>query len=80
MQGAQDTHREWEVSVVLEEDRDRSTKFLELQRADVMSVYEDIALVRVIQPHCEFEDSAFPCAVGANDDLVRGKIIMKMRK
>ena len=66
------------MRVVLEENRECSTKIRELQRADVEPVDEYIALVRVIQPHCQFENSALPGAVCTNDDLVRDEIVMKI--
>ena len=66
------------MRVVLEENRDCSTKIRELQRADVEPVDEYVALVRVIQSHCEFENSALSGTVRTNDDLVRDEIVMKI--
>ena len=67
------TYRELEVAVILEEHRYRPAKILELQCADVVSIYEDIAFFGIVQAHCQFQNCALPSAVSADDDLARGQ-------
>ena len=60
---------ELKVTVVLKEDRNCLTKVFEPQCANVIPVYEDIAFVGVVKPHCEFQDRAFPGTIHADNDL-----------
>ena len=67
--GGRGAHGEREEGVVLEEDGNGTPEVVELERADVVSAEEDLALVGVVQACRQFEDRALPGTVRADDDL-----------
>ncbi len=62
------------MSVVLEEDRDRLTEIAQFECADVMPIDEDLAVLRIVQPHDELEDRALPSAVRTYDHLQSAQV------
>lgn len=60
---------EGEVGVVLEENGDRLAEVVQAERADVVPVEQDLALVRVVQSRDELQDRALPGPVCTHDDL-----------
>ena len=51
---------EGEVGVVLEENGDRLAEVVQAERADVVPVEQDLALVRVVQSRDELQDRTLP--------------------
>ena len=68
-------HGEREEGVVLEEDGDSASEVVELERADVVSPKEDLALVRVVEACRQLKDRALPGTVRADDDLFVSRFV-----
>ncbi len=63
------TYGEREMCVVLEEDGDCLAEVEELERADVVAVKQDLAIVGIIQARDQLEDSTLPGSIRTNNYL-----------
>ena len=63
------TYRQWEVCVVLEEDRHSLSKIAKFQGANVLPAKQDFTFMRIIQAHRKFQNRTLPSTIGAHNDL-----------